>query len=214
VQNCHKPRCREVTQVPRVLRWIFLLGLLLTPPVGMGNEDDVTEVRRTSQAFLAELQRQTPPEKMLRWFADEAFRNSVTRQITAFTGGDFRAPPWRIRQYVAETLGKAARSAANPKAKCPDPAVIKESLVPGLRPDNDPDLDGFVLKRVTRDLLTAVEKEAAEDEPQVVWLRRQLEQGRSIVLMTVACNDVPLATAWGRGPSGRWHIVAIAVPVP
>ncbi|HEU0124313.1 MAG TPA: hypothetical protein VFQ91_27530 [Bryobacteraceae bacterium] len=151
---------------------------------------------------------------MLRWFANGAFTNPVTRQITAFTGGDFHATPERIRQYVADTLTGIAKSAQNAKTICSAPAAIRDGFVSGIQPDNDPVLDGFLLKRVTRELLNAVETETASSEPQVVWLRSQVQQRRSLVVMMVDCNDVPLAILWGRAKSGKWIIEALAVLLP
>lgn len=197
----------------RLLRTLCLCVLVpSTWATAKGHE--IAEVRQASQAFIAGFQRQDLTSEMLRWFANGAFTNPVTRQITAFTGGDFNAPPERIRQYVAETLTRISTSARNAKTICSASAAIKDSLISGIQPDNDPVLDGFLLKRVTRELLNAVETEAASTEPQVVWLRNQIQQRRSLVVMTVACNDVPLAIVWGRAKSGKWLIEALAVPLP
>jgi hypothetical protein len=172
------------------------------------------EVRRSSQEFVAGIQRQDSPAAMLRWFADGAFSNPVTRQITAFTGGNANAKTSVIRQYVAETLARAAAPLREPKARCPDPSAIKDVLGPGLQPDNDPVRDGFVLKRITSEILSTAEAETAPTEPQVVWLRSQIAQGRSLISMTVVCNGIPFAIVWGRAKSGKWLIEALAISLP
>lgn len=59
-----------------------------------------------------------------------------------------------------------------------------------------------------------METEAAPTEPQVVWLRSQILQRRSLVVMTVDCNNIPLALVWGRAKSGKWLIEALAVLLP
>lgn len=151
---------------------------------------------------------------MLRWFAAEAFTNAVTRQITGFTGGDSGAPHARIRQYVAEVLSRARRPAENATDRCPDPVMVRDSLINGIRPDNDPERDGFLLKRLDREVLAALETEAAQTDAQIVWLRSQIQQGRLLIVMMVACNDVPFSMVWGRTKRGKWLIVAFAVAEP
>lgn len=196
----------------RFLRTLCL-GELVPSTWAPAKGREIAEVRQASQAFIAGFQRQDSTSEMLRWFANRAFTNPVTRQITAFTGGDFNAPPERIRQYVAETLTRISTSARNAKTICSAQA-IKDSLISGIQPDNDAVLDGFLLKRVTRELLNAVETEAAPTEPQVMWLRNHIQQRRSLVVLTMACNDVPLAIVWGRAKSGKWLIEALTVPLP
>lgn len=117
--------------------WQLCLGVLVPCTCATAKPSEIAEVRRASQAFLAEIQRQDFTSVMLRWFAKGAFTNPLTRQITAFTGGDFNAPPERIRQYVAETLTKIAKSAQNSKTICFASAAIKDGLVSGVQPDND-----------------------------------------------------------------------------
>lgn len=198
-------RCRR-------LQWV-LVGLLLSPAFGTKQLDDIGEVRRAATAFLSGLQHGESQSRMLRWFAAEAFTNPVTRQVTAFTGGDFNASPIRIREYVAETL-KAATPTANVDQRCPDPTVVAEDLLSGLKPDNDPKVDGFQLKRIDRQVLKTIETETNSVQPQVAWLRSQIQHGRPLVAMTVACNGVPLITIWQRTKPGHWLIVAFAVALP
>jgi hypothetical protein len=200
------------TSVRCCARWLIALCALLLPALATAGSDELGEVRRVSQSFVAGLQRREPAAAMLNWFSAEAFTNPVTRQITVFTGGDVNAPPARIRQYVAETLDRAG-AARSVKARCPDTSVIRDSLLPGLRPDNDPDHDGFLLKRVNRELLDAMQTEAESTEPQIVWLRNQIQLGYPLVGMTVACNDIPLSMVWRR-MKGKWLIVAFAVSLP
>jgi hypothetical protein len=194
--------------------WTLGLGVVMPPAMATAESSEITQVRQTSHAFISGIQRQDFPSEMFRWFANGAFTNPATRQITAFTGGDFNATPARIRQYVAETLARIATSTQNSRTRCFAPAAIKDELASGIQPDNDPVLDGFMLKRVTRELLNAVETEAAPTEPQVVLLRNQIQQRRSLVVMAVACNDVPLVIVWGRAKSGKWLIEALAVLLP
>jgi len=144
-------------------------------------------------------------------FSREAFDNPVTRQIVAFTGGEFDAPPRQIRVHVADALRTVIAANSEPGAACPDRALMRGSLQEGIEPDNDLNADGFALLRLNSKVLLAMQSAPEISGPQIDWLKTKVKKGSRLVVMGLACNHVPISIVWERDRPGQWLIIAFGV---
>ena len=85
-------------------------------------------------------------------------------------------------------------------------------MAPEIKPSNDVSEDGFVLLRIDRTLLIAIESEADKSLPEFAWLKSRFETGKRLVIMGVGCNHAPIIVVWERQPTGKWLILGFVIP--